>query len=82
MFLFVLCLCRQNLLFTAFVLFIVNTSELGEARLPSADTKPYETLEDFWPFYLSEHSNTICRRLHVLGCVQHSAPPSPSSACV
>ena len=27
----------------------------------------YQTFEAFWPFYLSQHSNLTCRRLHVLG---------------
>jgi hypothetical protein len=27
----------------------------------------YETFKDFYPFYLSEHSNLICRRLHFIG---------------
>ena len=29
--------------------------------------KRYATFRDFYPFYLSEHSNRTCRRLHVLG---------------
>ena len=35
----------------------------------------YATFRDFYPYYLSEHSNTACRRLHfvgsslVLGCL-------------
>ena len=27
----------------------------------------YTTFEDFYPFYLREHSNPTCRRLHVIG---------------
>jgi hypothetical protein len=27
----------------------------------------YESFAEFYPFYLSEHSNRTCRRLHVLG---------------
>jgi hypothetical protein len=30
-------------------------------------SKPYQSFEEFWPFYLSQHSNDICRRLHVVG---------------
>ena len=30
-------------------------------------SKDYRTFEEFWPFYLSQHSNDICRRLHVIG---------------
>jgi hypothetical protein len=27
----------------------------------------YQTFEDFWPFYLSQHANATCRILHVFG---------------
>jgi len=27
----------------------------------------YKTLEEFYPFYLGEHSNRTCRRLHFVG---------------
>ena len=27
----------------------------------------YTTFEEFYPFYLSEHSNTTCRRMHFIG---------------
>ena len=29
--------------------------------------KRYQRFGDFYPFYLSEHSNIICRRLHFIG---------------
>lgn len=29
--------------------------------------KKYTTFGEFYPFYLTEHSNRICRRLHFLG---------------
>jgi len=29
--------------------------------------KRYQTFKDFYPFYLGEHSNRTCRRLHVIG---------------
>ena len=28
---------------------------------------PYRTFREFYPFYLSEHQNPTCRRLHFLG---------------
>lgn len=29
--------------------------------------KEYNSFQEFYPFYLSEHSNKTCRLLHVLG---------------
>ena len=29
--------------------------------------KQYQSLADFYPYYLSEHSNRTCRRLHFIG---------------
>jgi hypothetical protein len=31
------------------------------------ERKPYRTLSEFYPFYLSEHTNRTSRRLHFLG---------------
>jgi hypothetical protein len=31
------------------------------------EAKVYRTLKEFYPFYLSEHSNRISRRLHFVG---------------
>lgn len=30
-------------------------------------TKRYSRIVDFYPFYLSEHQNRTCRRLHIVG---------------
>lgn len=30
-------------------------------------TTRYQTFADFYPFYLSQHSNLTCRRLHFVG---------------
>jgi len=30
-------------------------------------SKPYATFAEFYPFYLSQHANRTCRRLHVVG---------------
>lgn len=27
----------------------------------------YRSLDEFYPFYISQHSNRTCRRLHVIG---------------
>ena len=29
--------------------------------------KPYQTFRDFYPYYLSEHTNATCRTLHFIG---------------
>ncbi len=29
--------------------------------------KTFNTFKDFYPYYLSEHQNLTCRRLHILG---------------
>jgi hypothetical protein len=31
------------------------------------ETKIYRTLKEFYPFYLSQHSNRVSRRLHFVG---------------
>lgn len=31
------------------------------------ETKPYPTFASFYPYYLSEHQNRTCRRLHFIG---------------
>ncbi|WP_372769534.1 Mpo1-like protein [Pseudoalteromonas sp.] len=30
-------------------------------------TSKYTSLKAFYPFYLSQHQNTVCRRLHFVG---------------
>mmetsp|Transcript_46251 Transcript_46251/g.116470 ORF Transcript_46251/g.116470 Transcript_46251/m.116470 type:complete len:113 (+) Transcript_46251:56-394(+) len=30
-------------------------------------SKDFKTFEQFYPFYLAQHSNRTCRRLHVIG---------------
>lgn len=32
-----------------------------------SETKQYDSFESFYPFYLAEHSNQTCRRLHFVG---------------
>merc|ERR1712183_251070 len=31
------------------------------------ETKRYESFKQFWPFYLSQHSNKTNKRLHIVG---------------
>ncbi len=32
-----------------------------------ANTKTYNSFKEFYPYYLSEHSNSVCRSLHYIG---------------
>jgi len=36
-------------------------------KLANMSDKKYQSLKEFYPYYLTEHSNTICRRLHFVG---------------
>ena len=40
-----------------------------DTKLPATavDPKSFETFAEFYPFYLAEHSNRTCRRLHFIG---------------
>lgn len=32
-----------------------------------ADDRKYNSLKEFYPYYLTEHQNTVCRTLHFIG---------------
>ena len=34
---------------------------------PAVDPKAFKTFDEFYPFYLGEHANRTCRRLHFVG---------------
>jgi len=34
---------------------------------PSAPAERFQSFEEFYPYYLSEHANPVCRALHYLG---------------
>jgi hypothetical protein len=34
---------------------------------PASEARRYSRFADFYPFYLSEHRNRTCRRLHFIG---------------
>ncbi|HSH08657.1 MAG TPA: Mpo1-like protein [Burkholderiales bacterium] len=34
---------------------------------PDSDTRRYASFAEFYPFYLSEHADRTCRRLHFVG---------------
>jgi len=46
-------------------MYVVDT--YFKPSLPRASTKPFKTFEEFLPFYLSEHSDVWCRRVHFIG---------------
>ncbi|WP_444944163.1 Mpo1-like protein [Microbulbifer sp. ZKSA006] len=35
--------------------------------MAAIEAQKFESFHEFYPFYLQEHSNLICRRLHFLG---------------
>ncbi|AMX02443.1 DUF962 domain-containing protein [Microbulbifer thermotolerans] len=35
--------------------------------MTTAQPRKFQSFRDFYPFYLQEHSNPICRRLHFVG---------------
>jgi hypothetical protein len=37
------------------------------ACMPPAMSERIQSFEDFWPYYVSEHRDPTCRRLHFLG---------------
>lgn len=43
----------------------LGTHDQGDAA--AAPAPKYATFADFYPFYLSEHRNRTCRRLHFVG---------------
>lgn len=44
---------------------ITNTP--GDNSNSLLEEREYKTLEDFYPFYLSQHRNNLCRLLHLVG---------------
>jgi hypothetical protein len=39
----------------------------SSSATPATDPRSFTTFAEFYPFYLTEHSNRTCRRLHFLG---------------
>ncbi len=44
-----------------------TTSEPDGAVKASVDPRQFTSFAEFYPFYLGEHSNATCRRLHFIG---------------
>ena len=45
----------------------MNTSTPSAPESIAVDPKKLQSFAQFYPFYLSEHSNRTCRRLHFVG---------------
>lgn len=55
------------MILTVFVIFVAVPQLLVFKSNAVAETKPYESFEVFYPYYISQHQDPICRRLHVVG---------------
>lgn len=40
---------------------------MSQAETTSSEQKSFSSFAEFYPFYLSEHSNNTCRRMHFVG---------------
>ena len=40
---------------------------MDQYTTPRPDKRQFASFKDFYPFYLNEHRNRVCRRLHVVG---------------
>ena len=52
---------------------LMNSAELSATRVQNPTVQMigsdgrYKTLKEFYPFYLSQHADSTCRRLHFVG---------------
>lgn len=44
-----------------------TTSKPDDAAKAKVDPRQFRSFAEFYPFYLGEHSNPTCRRLHFIG---------------
>ncbi|WP_027475673.1 Mpo1-like protein [Curvibacter gracilis] len=45
----------------------MTSAQATPTAAPGVDPRQFTRFADFYPFYLGEHSNRTCRRLHFLG---------------
>ena len=62
---------KNYIQFGAFAAAIAIGSRILPLIVPAAEdranNKPFETFEEFFPFYMSQHADQSCRRLHFIG---------------
>jgi hypothetical protein len=45
----------------------IRSRSRRQAMASTTNTKPFKSFAEFYPFYLGEHNNRTCRRLHFVG---------------
>ena len=45
----------------------MDTTSSPAQTVPANDPRSFRSFSEFYPFYLTEHSNVVCRRLHFVG---------------
>jgi hypothetical protein len=45
----------------------MNSASAAPSASADFDPRSFKTFAEFYPFYLKEHSNRTCRRLHFIG---------------
>ncbi len=49
------------------LIFLAAPYVLQYYTVENAATKPFNDFESFYPYYISQHQDTMCRRLHIVG---------------
>lgn len=49
------------------------TTNSTSTQKSATEAPRFDSFKEFYPFYLSEHSNLTCRRLHVVGTILSTA---------
>jgi hypothetical protein len=53
----------QNVVFISVILYFASM----RFTIERSKTKPHSTFEAFYPYYLEQHSNEVCKQLHYIG---------------
>lgn len=56
-----------HILALALGIYFAAPQYIQSQNLVSANTKPFNTFDEFYPFYISQHADETCRRLHFIG---------------